>query len=188
MRRVLRLLPLPLSIAICLPAMADDKPVNWGLCPATDVLPVFDDAPKADKAAAATRDQQDTDIEGDQLFGTSTVPQYQGNVALKRGDQFLGTDHLSFDTESGNYIAEGNVRYQDSSIRMVAKRAEGNQEADTHKISDIQYQLVDRRGNGGAESVDLQGAVGQMHRSTYTTCDPSQPRSEDTRLNSSHWE
>nr|WP_194243782.1 LPS-assembly protein LptD [Stenotrophomonas sp. SAM-B] len=174
-RRALRLLPLPLSIAICLPALADDKPVNWGLCPVTDVLPVFDDAPKADKAAAATRDQQPTDIEGDQLTGTSVVPNYQGNVALKRGDQFLGTDNLSFDTESGNYIAEGNVRYQDSSIRMKARRAEGNQESDTHKISDIQYQLVSRRGNGGAESIDLQGAVGQMHRSTYTTCDPSQP-------------
>ncbi len=85
MRRALRLLPLPLSIAICLPALADDKPVNWGLCPVTDVLPVFDDAPKADKAAAATRDQQPTDIEGDQLTGTSVVPNYQGNVALKRG-------------------------------------------------------------------------------------------------------
>jgi len=158
-----------------LPALADDKPVNWGLCPVTDVLPVFDDAPKADKAAAATRGQQPTDIEGDQLSGTSVVPNYQGNVALKRGDQFLGTDNLSFDTESGNYVAEGNVRYQDSSIRMKARRAEGNQESDTHKISDIQYQLVSRRGNGGAESIDLQGAVGQMHRSTYTTCDPSQP-------------
>lgn len=175
MRKALRLLPLPLGIALCLPALADDKPLNWGLCPASDVLPAFGDAPPADKAAAATRVDQPTDIEGDQLSGTSTVPQYEGNVALKRGDQFLGTDHLSFDTESGNYVAEGNVRYQDSSIRMVAKRAEGNQEADTHKISDIQYQLVSRRGNGGAESVDLQGAVGQMHRSTYTTCDPSQP-------------
>ncbi|WP_369517242.1 putative LPS assembly protein LptD, partial [Escherichia coli] len=48
-------------------------------------------------------------------------------------------------------------------------------ESDTHKITDIKYQLVSRRGNGDAESVDLQGAVGQMHRSTYTTCDPSQP-------------
>lgn len=174
-RKALRLLPLPLGIALCLPAFADDKPPNWGLCPASDVLPAFGDAPPADKAASETRTEQPTDIEGDELSGTSTVPQYEGNVALKRGDQFLGTDHLSFDTETGNYVAEGNVRYQDSSIRMVAKRAEGNQEADTHKISDIQYQLVSRRGNGGAESVDLQGAVGQMHRSTYTTCDPSQP-------------
>ncbi|HYQ22503.1 LPS-assembly protein LptD [Stenotrophomonas sp.] len=180
MRRALRLLPLPLSIAVCLPAMADDKPLNWGLCPATEVIPAFTDAPTPvpgqDKAAAsAEREQQPTDIEGDQLLGTTTVPQYQGNVALRRGDQFVGTDKLSFDTDSGNYIADGNVRYQDSSIRMVAKRAEGNQESDTHKITDIQYQLVSRRGNGDAESVDLQGAVGQMHRSTYTTCDPSQP-------------
>ncbi|WP_234413466.1 LPS-assembly protein LptD [Stenotrophomonas sp. ZAC14D2_NAIMI4_7] len=180
MRRALRLLPLPLSIAVCLPAMADDKPLNWGLCPATEVIPAFTDAPtpvpgQDAAAASAQREQQPTDIEGDQLLGTTTVPQYQGNVALRRGDQFVGTDKLSFDTDTGNYIADGNVRYQDSSIRMVAKRAEGNQESDTHKITDIQYQLVSRRGNGEAESVDLQGAVGQMHRSTYTTCDPSQP-------------
>ncbi len=179
-RRALRLLPLPLSIAVCLPAMADDKPLNWGLCPATEVIPAFTDAPtpvpgQDAAAASAQREQQPTDIEGDQLLGTTTVPQYQGNVALRRGDQFVGTDKLSFDTDTGNYIADGNVRYQDSSIRMVAKRAEGNQESDTHKITDIQYQLVSRRGNGEAESVDLQGAVGQMHRSTYTTCDPSQP-------------
>ncbi|MBK0027258.1 LPS-assembly protein LptD [Stenotrophomonas sp. S48] len=179
-RRALRLLPLPLSIAVCLPAMADDKPLNWGLCPATEVIPAFTDAPtpvpgQDAAAASAQREQQPTDIEGDQLLGTTTVPQYQGNVALRRGDQFVGTDKLSFDTDTGNYIADGNVRYQDSSIRMVAKRAEGNQESDTHKITDIQYQLVSRRGNGQAESVDLQGAVGQMHRSTYTTCDPSQP-------------
>jgi LPS-assembly protein len=174
-RRALRLLPLPLGIAICLPAMADEKPVNWGLCPATDVLPAFDEAPKADPAAAAQREQLPTDIEGNELTGTAAIPQYQGNVVLKRGDQFMGTDDLRFDTESGNYIAEGNVRYSDSSIRMVAERAEGNQDADTHKISSIQYQLVSRRGNGGAESIDLQGSIGQMHHSTYTTCDPSQP-------------
>jgi LPS-assembly protein len=155
--------------------MASEKPVNWNLCPATDVLPAFDDAPKADPAAAATRDQLPTDIEGDQLSGTSTIPLYKGNVALKRGDQFMGTDNLRFDTETGNYIADGNVRYSDSSIRLTARRAEGNQETDSHKISDIKYQLVSRRGNGSADSIDLQGSVGQMHRSTYTTCDPSQP-------------
>ncbi|WP_250064387.1 LPS-assembly protein LptD [Stenotrophomonas mori] len=175
MRRALRLLPLPLSVAICLPAMASEKPVNWNLCPATDALPAFDEAPQADPTAAAARDQLPTDIEGNQLSGTTTVPQYEGNVALKRGDQFMGTDSLRFDTETGNYIAEGNIRYSDSSIRLTARRAEGNQETDSHKISDIHYQLVSRRGNGSADSIDLQGSVGQMHRSTYTTCAPSQP-------------
>lgn len=154
--------------------MAAEKPPNWGLCPTPDVLPKFDDAPKVDPKLAAIRDQQPTDIEGDQLSGTTTVPNYTGNVALKRGDQFMGTDSLRVDTETGNYIAEGHVRYQDSSIRMIADRAEGNQDTDTHKISNIRYQLIERRGNGKADSVDLQGALGQMHRSTYTTCDPSQ--------------
>ncbi len=173
-RRALRLLPLPFSIALCLPAMAAEKPPNWGLCPTPDVLPKFDDAPKVDPKLAAIRDQQPTDIVGDKLSGTTTVPNYTGNVALKRGDQFMGTDSLRVDTETGNYIAEGHVRYQDSSIRMVADRAEGNQDTDTHKITNIRYQLIERRGNGKADSVDLQGALGQMHRSTYTTCDPSQ--------------
>ncbi|WP_185824308.1 LPS-assembly protein LptD [Xanthomonas sp. SI] len=173
-RRALRLLPLPFSIALCLPAMAAEKPPNWGLCPTPDVLPKFDDAPKVDPKMAAIRDQQPTDIVGDKLSGTTTIPNYTGNVALKRGDQFMGTDSLRVDTETGNYIAEGHVRYQDSSIRMIADRAEGNQDTDTHKISNIRYQLIERRGNGKADSVDLQGALGQMHRSTYTTCDPSQ--------------
>lgn len=176
MRRALKLLPLPLplSIAIALPALADEKPVNWGLCPATDSLPAFSEAPVADKAQAAIRDQLPTEIEGDSLSGTSTTPEYSGNVLLSRGDQFLGAESLRTDTETGNYIAEGNIRYSDSSIRLMAKRAEGNQDTDSHRITDIQYQLVSRRGNGSARSIDLQGSIGQMHDSTYTTCDPSQ--------------
>jgi LPS-assembly protein len=155
--------------------MAAEKPLNWGLCPVTVPLPGFDEAPPADPKAAANRQNLDTNIDGDELTGTSSSPEYHGNVLLKRGDQFLGTDSLRYDKETGNYIAEGNVRYSDSSMRMVAERAEGNQETDTHKVSNIRYQLIDRRGNGGAQSVDIQGSVGQMHRSTYTTCDPSQP-------------
>ncbi len=86
-----------------------------------------------------------------------------------------GTDNLQFDTESGDYVAEGNVRYQDSGIRIIAERAEGNQNNDLHTISNINYQLVDRRGNGGADSIRLTGPLGQMSHSTYSTCDPSQP-------------
>ena len=154
--------------------MADDKPVNWNLCPATDVLPAFSEAPPADERQAAIRDQLPTEIEGDSLSGTDTTPVYSGNVLLQRGDQFLGAENLRSDTETGNYVAEGNIRYSDSTIRLTAQRAEGNQDSDSHRISDIRYQLVSRRGNGQAGSIDLQGAVGQLHDSTYTTCDPSQ--------------
>ena len=174
LRTPLRLLPLSLGIALCLPAYADEKPLNWNLCPVEDVLAPFSEAPPADPAAAESRNEQPTDIEGDQLSGTETTPQYQGNVALVRGDQFLGTDQLRFDTETGTYVAEGNVRYQDSGIRIVADRAEGDQDKDSHVITNIRYQLVDRRGNGGADSISMTGPVGQMYHSTYSTCEPSQ--------------
>lgn len=174
MHKACRLLPLSLSIAIALPAMADEKPVNWNLCPVSDALPAFTEAPAADPRLAAIRDRLPTEIEGDSLSGTDATPIYSGNVLLQRGDQFLGAESLSTDTETGNYTAEGQIRYSDSSIRLTAARAEGNQDTDSHRISDIRYQLISRRGNGQAGTLDLQGAVAQLHDSSYTTCDPSQ--------------
>ncbi|WP_028919150.1 LPS assembly protein LptD [Pseudoxanthomonas suwonensis] len=177
MRSPLRLLPLSLSIAACLPVAAfaaDDKPLSWALCPAGDIIPPFEGAPPPAQPGDPAREEQPTIIEGDEQSGTRATPLIQGNVALVRGDQFLGTDSIQMDTEAGTYVAEGNVRYQDTGIRIVADRAEGNQNTDSHTITNIRYQLVDRRGNGGADSIELTGPLGKMHHSTYSTCDPDQ--------------
>ncbi len=179
MRPVLRLLPLPFSIALCLPAFADDKPVNWDLCPIREAIPSFDEAtaPKSGADAAAAREQRPgatTAIEGDQLSGTEVNAEYQGNVVLRRGDQYLNADNLKFDQETDSYVADGNVRYQDGTMRVIAARAHGNQDTDRHVIEDVQYQLVSRRGNGGADSINLNGGQGQLNGSTYSTCDPEQ--------------
>lgn len=179
-RPVCRLLPLPLCIALSLTAQAAEPPPNWGLCPVDDAIPPFEGAPKLAAGALTTpRSEQPTDIEGDSLGGVKDKSiEYQGNVALTRGDQFIGTDKLTYDEETETYVAEGNVRYQDSGMRVVADRAEGNQSKDQHKIEDVRYQLVERRGNGVAESIQLDGAEGSMRRSTYTTCPPGDKRWE----------
>jgi LPS-assembly protein len=179
-RPVFRLLPLPLCIAISLSAQAAEPPPDWGLCPVDDAIPPFEGAPQlAPGALSAPRSEQPTDIEGDTLGGVKDKSvEYQGNVALTRGDQFLGTDKLTYDEATETYVAEGNVRYQDGGMRVIADRAEGNQAKDQHKIEDVRYQLVERRGNGGAESIQLEGAKGMMRRSTYTTCPPGDKRWE----------
>ncbi|RPE75487.1 LPS assembly protein LptD [Vulcaniibacterium tengchongense] len=176
MRPSLRLLPLPLCIALALPAhAADGDEENWGLCPIFDAVPSFEDAP-APVGDMAGRAQQPTDIEGDQLERGAADQDIvvQDNVRLSRGDQFLGTDKLTYNEESGHYTAIGNVRYQDSGMRIVAERAEGNQNADTHRIEGVRYQLTERRGNGGAERIELHGAQGALVGSSYSTCDPRQ--------------
>ncbi|MDQ3268969.1 MAG: LPS-assembly protein LptD, partial [Pseudomonadota bacterium] len=174
MHNRLRLLPLSLCIALALPAYAADDEPDWRLCPIEDAVPAFGDAPATD-GTPAERTGQPTDIAGDALDASETDSStFQGNVALNRGDQFLGTDKLTYNSETGEYVAEGSVRYQDSGLRIVAERAEGNQEADRHSISDLRYQLIERRGNGGAERIDLAGDEGALLGSTYSTCPPSQ--------------
>jgi len=181
-RTALRLLPLPFSIALCLPALADDeKPESWALCPIQDVIPAFGGAPQpvASGTPQATREQraeQSTSIEGDSLGGTESNLEYQGNVALSRGDQFLGADNLKYDQEKDTYVADGHIRYQDTGIRLVADTARGNQETDTHQIDNVRYQLVSRRGNGGADRIDMKGPEGSLLHSTYSTCDPEDRR------------
>lgn len=180
-RPVFRLLPLPFGIALSLAAQAADPLPDWGLCPVDDAIPAFAGAPPIPPPGepVAPRSEQPTDIEGDRLGGVKDQSvEYQGNVALTRGDQFLGTDKLTYNEDTETYVAEGNVRYQDSGMRVVAERAEGNQSKDEHKIEDLRYQLVERRGNGGADSIELSGAKGRLNHSTYTTCPPGDKRWE----------
>ncbi|GAA4870435.1 LPS assembly protein LptD [Luteimonas vadosa] len=179
MRPTLRLLPLPLCIACALatpPAVAQsgDKPPDYSLCPVVDAVPAFADAqpPVGDPDA---REAQPTDIAGDMLDGIDgETLNYSGNVTLRRGDQFLGADNLTYDSEAGTYVADGSIRYQDSAMRLEAERLEGDQNDDTHRVDNVRYQLTQRRGNGGADRVEIKGDQGSFHGSTYSTCPPDE--------------
>ena len=179
MRRTLRLLPLPLCIACSLSAYAaSNRPADYRLCPIQDAVPAFADAPPPAKTSTPpqVQTQQPTDISGDQLSGTNDKPEFHGNVVLRRGEQFLGTRQLDYDKETGKYVAQGDVRYQAQGIRIVADRAEGDQNADTHNVQNVQYQLMSRRGNGGAEHIEMHGSQGALYGATYSTCPPDDRR------------
>lgn len=161
-------------MAVSLGAMADERPEMWRLCPLEDAVPEFPDAPPP-VGTYGNREDMPTDIDGDALAGVyDQVMNYDGNVTLRRGDQFLATDNLTFDAEAGTYLADGSVRYQDSGIRIVAERLQGDQERDSHDIESVRYQLIDQRGSGGAERVQLRGDVGSLYGSTYSSCPPSE--------------
>ncbi len=176
MRQALRMLPLPACIALSLAAWAahaaEDRPEDWRLCPVQDAIPAFPDAQQPTHLTPEERGEQPTDIEGDEVSGPQSSRRITGNVALRRGDQYLGTDQLTYNMETGHYIATGSVRYQDAGMRLVAEEAEGSQVDDRHNIRNVSYQLVSRRGNGGAEHIELQGSLGSLYGATYSTCPP----------------
>lgn len=185
-RRVagLRLSALPICIALSLGAhAADERPEDWRLCPIEDAVPAFTDLPAPDTSEPVDPSvpitEQATDIDGDSMDGTEgQVMNLHGNVLLRRGDQILSTDQLSYDQEHETYTAEGSVRYQDGGMRLIAARAKGDQAKDVHQLEDIQYQLIARRGNGGAERVEMHGTEGSLIRSNYSTCPPDARRWE----------
>jgi len=143
---------------------------DWSMCPVEDAVPAFADAPPAN-GSAAERETLPTDIDGDSVEGIDGAEvNISGNVTLRRGDQFLGTDDLQYSQETNTYVAVGNVRYQDSGLRLVADRFEGNQETDSYKVENVRYQLVGRRGHGDSASVEMSGDLGRLNRSSYTTC------------------
>ncbi|WP_101925190.1 MULTISPECIES: LPS-assembly protein LptD [Luteimonas] len=174
-RTALRLLPLPFCIAASLAAHADDelRPNYWALCPIEDSVPMFADA-QAPVGSVEDRENQPTDIDGDELSGISGQnANVTGDVTLRRGDQFLGTDNLDYSQEEGTFVASGNVRYQDRGMRVVADRLEGDTLAESYKMDRVRYQLTARRGNGGADEIRMDGTQGALLGSTYSTCPPS---------------
>ena len=177
LRPTLRLLPLSLSILISLQAQAGDGKTtpSYKLCPVVDAVPAFPDAQKAPEGLSlGDNHQQPTDVEGDLLSGTDANPMFNGNVTMRRGDQFMGADSLTFNKAENRYNAEGSVRYQASGLRLRAARAEGDQNSDTHTMQNLEYQLLSRRGNGKANSLSMTGDVGSLYGATYSTCPPEE--------------
>src|SRR3546814_19847674 len=100
---------------------------DWSSDVCSSDLPVFADAPVS-TSAPEERDLQNTDLACDSTEGVmgGTVV-CKGNVTLQRGDQFLHAASLRFDSEHSTYTADGTLRYPDSSSRMVAEDAHGDQ-------------------------------------------------------------
>src|SRR3546814_5085215 len=119
---------------------------DWSSDVCSSDLPVFADAPVS-TSAPEERGLQNTDLACDSTEGVmdGTVV-CKGNVTLQRGDQFLHAESLRFDSENSTYTADGNVRYQDSSMRMAAESANGDQTRDTNQIHDVRYKLIERIG------------------------------------------
>ena len=108
MRPALRLLPLTLCIAVSLQAHAADgkSAPTYKLYPLVDAVPAFEDVQKAPEGLNILNNNQlPTDLEGDLLSGTEANPVFNGNVTMRRGDQFMGADQLTFDKAQNRYSA-----------------------------------------------------------------------------------
>ncbi len=172
-RPALRLLPLCLAMA-CAARADDGRPdPTWELCPSPGTLPLYQPLPEG--PAPTGEDAQPLDIDGDSVdVSKDQMTVLDGNVQIRRGEQWLGTDKLTYRHDTETFVTEGEVKFQDRRFRFSAAKAEGEMKSDRVRLEKVRYQFNDRLGNGTADVVEVTGDIGRLEGATYSTCPPGQ--------------
>jgi LPS-assembly protein len=166
----LRLLPLCLAIAGAVRAEDQPQP-TWVLCPNPSTIPMFTELP----GTPVERLTAPTDVTADLLDvkkNDQTI--FSGNVEMTHADQWVNTDKVTFNHESEQFVTEGQVKYQDHSVRLTAESASGDQKNDTLSLGQVHYQFNQQLGNGTAATAVMKGPLGTLTTATYSTCPPAQ--------------
>jgi LPS-assembly protein len=166
----LRLLPLCLAISGAVHAEDQAKP-TWLLCASPSTLPMFTDL----AGIPTDRTSAPTDVSADALDVKKTESTiFSGHVELVHADQWLSADKVTYLHESEQFATEGQVHYQDKTVRLTAESVSGDQKNDVLNMGQVRYQFNEELGNGTAATAVMKGPIGTLTDATYSTCPPSQ--------------
>ncbi|HSE13730.1 MAG TPA: putative LPS assembly protein LptD, partial [Rudaea sp.] len=156
----------PVGVLLC------PKPKDpYRTCKRNDLLDFFTPG----LPPAGDRSQAPTDLVARKVRQPDrTHEQLEGDVELRRLDALLKADFLTYDTETTDYTATGNVRYQDHATLLAADSAHGTGTPSSTYLDNVRYQLLEQRGNGVAAKANQSDPDhSQAFDATYSTCDPS---------------
>ncbi|OUR89812.1 organic solvent tolerance protein [Methylophaga sp. 42_8_T64] len=119
-----------------------------------------------------TSEDSEVDVKADnaQLVedGTSV---FTGNVEVNRAGQQLKASRATYDQNSGDISAQGNVVVRDSDIILNADQGEWSLADDEGTMIDAEYRLREMHARGEASVVHRQGTTQtKLKNATYTTC------------------
>jgi LPS-assembly protein len=126
---------------------------------------------------AASTEEQPADFAADQ-FDVSKQASYQlsGNVLLTQGQRRLQAPQLSYLTKEKQASVKGPLQYQDATILFTAASAQIDLGKDEATLKDVDYQLVEGRGNGSAtQALKLGENRSKLETVTFSTCDAPHP-------------
>lgn len=99
--------------------------------------------------------------------------QFDGAVRLQRGDELLRADSIRYITTQNAYAASGSVLYQTPSLLLRADEMHGTTAPRQANADNIQYLLLDSRGNGVAQHIaTFPDDRARLNEVTYSTCNP----------------
>ncbi|HWS39992.1 MAG TPA: LPS assembly protein LptD [Arenimonas sp.] len=155
---------------------AQSTEITWEVCENPDALPLF--RPLSSNPSP-NPELLPSFINAD-VFNIHKLDEsvFEGNVEMERGEEWLNTEKLIYNHQSGKYKTDGMVKFQNSTLRMTAESAQGNAKTETIELSDLEYQFHDNNANGSAEKVAVQGRDSVLTQANFSTCP----------ANNKHWQ
>ena len=151
------------------------RPLSYAMCRPNAMLDFYDPSLTQDVSQRETAQTYVDAAHADssnktyiQLDGDADQP----DVRLQRADQLLQAHHLDYNSDTTEYDARGNVRYQEAGQLMSASQIRGNTQQNRGVADKVSYQMLASHGNGTAEQgVMLDPQHTRYLRATYSTCD-----------------
>lgn len=161
------------------------RPVSYAMCRPNAMLEFYTpDLPKD----TSGRDTANTEVYAEEVDSSDqTVYHLKGRVDITRADQRLRSDTADYNSDTTDYDARGNVRYQEAGQLLAAEHIKGNTDASTGVADNVRYQMLLSRGNGVARRGQMLDAQRTRYSNvTYSTCDVGhhlwEVRSKDLRI------
>lgn len=99
------------------------------------------------------------------------VANFNGGVILLDKSQTIKADQLAFDRSLMTFNAQGNIRYQNQSIDILASELYASKKDKKSTMLDAAYQLYGNPGHGSADQLEISAQKGlSLLDSTFTTC------------------
>ena len=155
----------PVGVLVC-----PKRKLSYATCNRNGLLDFFVPGlpPAGDRSSAPTNAVADKVRAVD-----ATHDRLEGNVELSKLDALLKADTITYDRETTDYTAAGNVRFQDHATLLAADSAHGTATPNSTYLDNVRYQLLDQRGNGiAAKANQTDPDHSQAFDATYSTCDP----------------
>jgi LPS-assembly protein len=146
------------------------RPVSFELCRPNAMMSFYDPTLPQDTTGRDTALANTSSIDVDS--SNMSVYHLKGSVHLTRWDQMLNADTVDYNSDSTEYDARGNVKYQEAGTLIQADHMYGTQTPNHGNADNVEYQMLQSHGNGTArhaEMIDPQHSHYSM--ASYSTCD-----------------
>ncbi len=141
-----------------------------------DVCNVNDFKIFADVKTLTNTDESTLEIRADNQSQTEEQFIAEGNAEAERENDFLKADTISFNTDTNDLIASGNVKYFNQDISIYSKNASYKNKSSEINFSKAKYYKSNKSASGNAEEISIENNKNIILRNgSYTACSLSDP-------------